>query len=59
MKPRIISLVAAAFALSACEAVPVSAAYITTVAGHKVMATYCKTDGLVVAAEKLPAHPSK
>jgi hypothetical protein len=59
MKLRIITLAFFAAALSACESLPVSAAYITTIGGHKVAATYSKTDGLVVAAEKLPAHPSK
>jgi hypothetical protein len=59
MKLRIIALTAIAFALSACGSLPVSAAYTTTIAGHKVAASYNKTDGFVVAAEKLPAHPSK
>jgi hypothetical protein len=59
MKLRILALIAAAFALSACEALPVSAAYSTTFAGHRFNAAYNKTDGLVVAAEKIPANPSK
>lgn len=59
MKPRILTLALFSVSLSACESLPVSVGYTTAIGGHKVAATYSKTDGLVVAAEKLPAHPSK